>query len=153
MVSALWCVSCASFHHSEQTPWHSSTFSVWGDGSPFWRTQWPNHFSLCFKSKLKITITRAPALHFPPSSSYRPTTDWLIDWLIGQPGRQHHLLPRSTLRHQALLHSYRRHHAPFSPSSSSICSPPHHTLTPPLHPYSGLSSRPCHLSKYQPLSK
>ncbi|XP_069557888.1 protein FAM13B isoform X4 [Brachyistius frenatus] len=60
-------------------------------------------------------------------------------------GRQHHLLPRSTLRHQALLHSYRRHHAPSSPSSSSssICSPPHHTLTPPLHPYSGLlSSRP-----------
>ncbi|KAM8910699.1 protein FAM13B isoform 2-T7 [Spinachia spinachia] len=62
-------------------------------------------------------------------------------------GRQHHLLPRSTLRHQALLHSYRRHHAPsFPPSPSSICSPPHHTLTPPLHPYSGLSSRPCHLN-------
>uniref|UniRef100_UPI0037E70383 protein FAM13B isoform X1 n=1 Tax=Semicossyphus pulcher TaxID=241346 RepID=UPI0037E70383 len=65
-------------------------------------------------------------------------------------GRQHHLLPRSTLRHQALLHSYRRHHAPFSPSSSSssssICSPPHHTLTPPPHPYSGLSSRPFHLN-------
>ncbi|XP_074505330.1 protein FAM13B isoform X2 [Sebastes fasciatus] len=64
-------------------------------------------------------------------------------------GRQHHLLPRSTLRHQALLHSYRRHHAPSFPSSSSsssICSPPHHTLTPPLHPYSGLSSRPYHLN-------
>ncbi|XP_068449836.1 protein FAM13B isoform X2 [Clinocottus analis] len=64
-------------------------------------------------------------------------------------GRQHHLLPRSTLRHQALLHSYRRHHAPSSPyppTSSSICSPPHHTLTPPLHPYSGLSSRPYHLN-------
>ncbi|XP_041654226.1 protein FAM13B isoform X2 [Cheilinus undulatus] len=66
-------------------------------------------------------------------------------------GRQHHLLPRSTLRHQALLHSYRRHHAPFFPSSScssssSICSPPHHTLTPPPHPYSGLSSRPFHLN-------
>ncbi|XP_070769008.1 protein FAM13B [Enoplosus armatus] len=64
-------------------------------------------------------------------------------------GRQHHLLPRSTLRHQALLHSYRRHHAPSLPSSSSsssICSPPHHTLTPPLHPYSGLSSRPYHLN-------
>ncbi|XP_023253769.1 protein FAM13B isoform X1 [Seriola lalandi dorsalis] len=62
-------------------------------------------------------------------------------------GRQHHLLPRSTLRHQALLHSHRRHHAPSSPSSSSsICSPPHHTLTPPLHPYSGLSSRPFHLN-------
>ncbi|XP_068181408.1 protein FAM13B isoform X2 [Antennarius striatus] len=67
-------------------------------------------------------------------------------------GRQHHLLPRSTPRHQALLHSYRRHHAPSSPSSfscSSICSPPHHTLTPPLHPYSGLSSRPCHLNAKQ----
>ncbi|XP_030002056.1 protein FAM13B [Sphaeramia orbicularis] len=65
-------------------------------------------------------------------------------------GRQHHLLPRSTLRHQALLHSHRRHHAPSSSpsssSSSSICSPPHHTLTPPLHPYSGLSSRLCHLN-------
>ncbi|KAM7417250.1 hypothetical protein PAMA_017075 [Pampus argenteus] len=64
-------------------------------------------------------------------------------------GRQHHLLPRSTLRHQALLHSYRRHHAPSSPSSSSsssICSPPHHTLTPPLHSYSGLNSRPYHLN-------
>ncbi|XP_054453180.1 LOW QUALITY PROTEIN: protein FAM13B [Anoplopoma fimbria] len=64
-------------------------------------------------------------------------------------GRQHHLLPRSTLRHQALLHSYRRHHAPSSPSSpsssSSICSPPSHTH-PPLHPYSGLSSRPYHLN-------
>ncbi|XP_068596308.1 protein FAM13B isoform X2 [Brachionichthys hirsutus] len=59
-------------------------------------------------------------------------------------GRQHHLLPRSAPRHQALLHSYRRHHAPSSSCSfscSSICSPPHHTLTPPLHPYSGLSSR------------
>ncbi|XP_029367913.1 protein FAM13B isoform X2 [Echeneis naucrates] len=62
-------------------------------------------------------------------------------------GRQHHLLPRSTLRHQALLHSHRRHHVPSSPSSSSsICSPPHHTLTPPLHPYSGLSSRPFDLN-------
>lgn len=45
----------------------------------FGGTHWPNHFSLCFKSKLKTTITRAPALHFPPSSSYRPTTNWLID--------------------------------------------------------------------------
>ncbi|KAM4555530.1 protein FAM13B isoform 1-T2 [Odontesthes bonariensis] len=63
-------------------------------------------------------------------------------------GRQHHLLPRSTLRHQALLHSHRRHHAPSSPSSSSssICSPPRHTPTPPLHPCSGLSSRPFHLN-------
>ncbi|KAF7661618.1 hypothetical protein LDENG_00256610 [Lucifuga dentata] len=66
-------------------------------------------------------------------------------------GRQHHLLPRSTLRHQALLHSHRRHHAPPFPScssssSSSVCSPPHHTLTPPLHPYSGLCSRPYHLN-------
>ncbi|KAA8588661.1 hypothetical protein FQN60_010006 [Etheostoma spectabile] len=57
--------------------------------------------------------------------------------------------------YKALLHSYRRHHAPSFPSSfssSSICSPPHHTLTPLLHPYSGLSSRPYHLSKYQPLN-
>ncbi|XP_068596307.1 protein FAM13B isoform X1 [Brachionichthys hirsutus] len=67
-------------------------------------------------------------------------------------GRQHHLLPRSAPRHQALLHSYRRHHAPSSSCSfscSSICSPPHHTLTPPLHPYSGLSSRACHLNAKQ----
>ncbi|XP_034453961.1 protein FAM13B isoform X1 [Hippoglossus hippoglossus] len=63
-------------------------------------------------------------------------------------GRQHHLLPRSTLRHQALLHSHRRHHAPssFPSSSSSICPPPHHTLTPPRHPHSGLNSRPFHLN-------
>ncbi|XP_019938301.2 protein FAM13B isoform X1 [Paralichthys olivaceus] len=63
-------------------------------------------------------------------------------------GRQHHLLPRSTLRHQALLHSHRRHHAPSSSpsSSSSICPPPHHTLTPPRHSYSGLNSRPFHLN-------
>ncbi|XP_026186892.1 protein FAM13B isoform X2 [Mastacembelus armatus] len=64
-------------------------------------------------------------------------------------GRQHHLLPRSTLRHQALLHSHRRHHVPSPPDSSSICSPPHHTLTPPLHPYSGLSSRPFLLNAKQ----
>ncbi|XP_071771194.1 protein FAM13B isoform X2 [Centroberyx gerrardi] len=68
-------------------------------------------------------------------------------------GRQHHLLPRSTLRHQALLHSHRRHHAPSFPSSSSsssssssTCSPPHHTLTPPHLPYSGLCSRQYHLN-------
>ncbi|XP_029917408.1 protein FAM13B isoform X2 [Myripristis murdjan] len=68
-------------------------------------------------------------------------------------GRQHHLLPRSTLRHQALLHSHRRHHAPPCPSSSSssssfssTCSPPHHTLTPPHHPHSGLCSRQYHLN-------
>ncbi|XP_056136908.1 protein FAM13B [Lampris incognitus] len=63
-------------------------------------------------------------------------------------GRQHHLLPRSTLRHQTLLHSHRRHHPPSFPSSSSssTCSPPHHTLTPPRHPYSGLCSRQYHLN-------
>ncbi|XP_037531066.1 protein FAM13B [Nematolebias whitei] len=59
-------------------------------------------------------------------------------------GRQHQLLPRGTLRHQALLHSHRCHPAP-SPSSSSVCSPPHHTPTHPLHP-SGLSSRPFDLN-------
>ncbi|XP_016894943.1 protein FAM13B [Cynoglossus semilaevis] len=61
-------------------------------------------------------------------------------------GRQHHLLPRSTLRHQALLHLHRRHHAlsssPSSSTSSPLCSPPHHTLTPLHHPHSGLNSRP-----------
>lgn len=123
-----------------------------------WGTHWPNHFSLCFKSKIENdnnTSTRSPL----SSLLLLSPNDQLIDWPIGQPGRQHHLLPRSTPRHQALLHSYRRHHAPSSlcsfssSSSSSICSPPHHTLTPPLHPYSGLSSRPYHLSKYQPLSK
>nr|XP_057920662.1 protein FAM13B isoform X2 [Doryrhamphus excisus] len=55
-------------------------------------------------------------------------------------GRQHHLFPRSTLRHQALLHSHRRHHAP-PPSSPSHCA-----HAPTAHPNSGLSSRACHLN-------
>ncbi|XP_061747743.1 protein FAM13B isoform X3 [Nerophis ophidion] len=55
-------------------------------------------------------------------------------------GRQHHLFPRSTLRHQALLHSQRRHHAP-PPSSPSHCA-----HAPPAHPHSGPSSRACHLN-------
>lgn len=121
---------------------------LWGDCSPFQRTQWLKHVC-CFKSKLRKSnnaSTRSPL-----SSLCCPTTDWLIDWLA-QPGRQHHLLPRSTLRHQALLHSHRRHPAPSSPSSSSssVCSPPHHSPTLPLHPSSGLSSRSYDLSKYNP---
>ncbi|XP_055081046.1 protein FAM13B isoform X2 [Periophthalmus magnuspinnatus] len=43
-------------------------------------------------------------------------------------GRQHHLFPRSSLRHQALLHSHRRQPPP-PPSSSPL-----HTLTPLCHP-------------------
>ena len=54
--------------------------------SPFRRTQWPKHFSLCFKSKLKTTITRAPALHFPPSLLLPPNDP--IDWLIDRSANQ-----------------------------------------------------------------
>ncbi|XP_077387838.1 protein FAM13B isoform X2 [Festucalex cinctus] len=36
-------------------------------------------------------------------------------------GRQHHLFPRSTLRHQAVLHSHRRHSAPPAPTPPSHC--------------------------------
>ncbi|XP_026213247.1 protein FAM13B isoform X2 [Anabas testudineus] len=96
-------------------------------------------------------------MNYKPSHGDKAANPKVLKWMTDLTkirrqikGRQHHLLPRSTLRHQALLHSHRRHHAPSSPpassSSSSICSPPHHTLTPPLHPYSGLSSRPFHLN-------
>ncbi|XP_034738930.1 protein FAM13B isoform X1 [Etheostoma cragini] len=94
--------------------------------------------------------------NYKPSHGDRAANPKVLKWMTDLTkirrqikGRQHHLLPRSTLRHQALLHSYRRHHAPSFPSSfssSSICSPPHHTLTPLLHPYSGLSSRLYHLN-------
>ncbi|XP_077957835.1 protein FAM13B isoform X3 [Gasterosteus aculeatus] len=91
--------------------------------------------------------------NYKPSHGDKATNPKVLKWMTDLTkirrqikGRQHHLLPRSTLRHQALLHSYRRHHAPSFPPPSSICSPPHHTLTPPLHPYSGLSSRPGHLN-------
>ncbi|XP_041845483.1 protein FAM13B isoform X2 [Melanotaenia boesemani] len=86
--------------------------------------------------------------NYKPSHADRAANPKVLKWMTDLTkirrqikGRQHHLLPRSTLRHQALLHSHRRHHAPSSPSSS-IYSPPHHTPTPPLHPCSGLSSRP-----------
>ncbi|XP_029020740.1 protein FAM13B isoform X2 [Betta splendens] len=94
-------------------------------------------------------------MNYKPSHGDKASNPKVLKWMTDLTkirrqikGRQHHLLPRSTLRHQALLHSHRRHHAPSSPSasSSSICSPPHHTLTPPLHPYSGLSSRLFHLN-------
>lgn len=66
-------------------PHDSRPPSLWGDGSPCRRTQWPEHFSVS-NQNWKSTITRAPALHFPPSSSYRPTDpiDWLIDWSANQ---------------------------------------------------------------------
>ncbi|XP_075868452.1 protein FAM13B isoform X2 [Nelusetta ayraudi] len=106
--------------------------------------------------------------NYKPSHGDKAANSKVLKWMTDLTkirrqikGRQHHLLPRSTPRHQALLHSYRRHHAPPpcssslpstssasspSSSSSSICSPPHHTLTPPLHPYSGLSCRAFHLN-------
>ncbi|XP_063350232.1 protein FAM13B isoform X1 [Pelmatolapia mariae] len=95
--------------------------------------------------------------NYKPSHADKAANPKVLKWMTDLTkirrqikGRQHHLLPRSTLRHQALIHSHRCHHAPSSPSSSSsssICSPPHHILTPPLHPYSGLlSSRPFHLN-------
>uniref|UniRef100_A0A1A8NT64 Family with sequence similarity 13, member B n=1 Tax=Nothobranchius rachovii TaxID=451742 RepID=A0A1A8NT64_9TELE len=88
--------------------------------------------------------------NYKPSHADKAANPKVLKWMTDLTkirrqikGRQHHLLPRSTLRHQALLHSYRRHPAPSSPSSSSsICSPPHHTPT----PSSGLSSRPFHLN-------
>uniref|UniRef100_A0A3Q2XNF8 Family with sequence similarity 13 member B n=1 Tax=Hippocampus comes TaxID=109280 RepID=A0A3Q2XNF8_HIPCM len=51
-------------------------------------------------------------------------------------GRQHHLFPRSTLRHQTVLHSHRRHPAP-------------PTLTPPSHCALAPHSGPCHLNAKQ----
>ncbi|KAM9377332.1 protein FAM13B isoform 2-T2 [Pholidichthys leucotaenia] len=95
--------------------------------------------------------------NYKPSHADKAANPKVLKWMTDLTkirrqikGRQHHLFPRSTLRHQALLHSHRRHHAPSSPpstSSSSICSPPHHTLTPSLHPYSGsLGSRQFHLN-------
>ncbi|XP_047441848.1 protein FAM13B isoform X2 [Mugil cephalus] len=106
--------------------------------------------------------------NYKPSHADKAANPKVLKWMTDLTkirrqikGRQHHLLPRSTLRHQALLHSHRRHHAPSSSSSSSssspsssssICSPPHHTLTPPLHPYSSLSSRPFHLNLIFPPS-
>ncbi|XP_058505130.1 protein FAM13B isoform X1 [Solea solea] len=91
--------------------------------------------------------------NYKPSHAEKAANPKVLKWMTDLTkirrqikGRQHHLLPRSTLRHQALLHSHRRHHAPSSPSSSSFCSPPHHTLTPPRHPYSGLNCRPFHLN-------
>ncbi|KAM8848168.1 protein FAM13B [Synchiropus picturatus] len=56
-------------------------------------------------------------------------------------GRQHHLFPRSSLRHQALLHSHRRHHSPSPSAPSSVCPPSHYAVTPPAHPHSGPTSR------------
>ncbi|KAF6728521.1 Protein FAM13B [Oryzias melastigma] len=94
--------------------------------------------------------------NYKPSHAEKAANPKVLKWMTDLTkirrqikGRQHHLLPRSTLRHQALLHSHRRHHAPTSPSSyssSSICSPPCHTLTPLLHPCSGLSCRPFDLN-------
>ncbi|XP_037833241.1 protein FAM13B isoform X2 [Kryptolebias marmoratus] len=93
--------------------------------------------------------------NYKPSHADKATNPKVLKWMTDLTkirrqikGRQHHLLPRSTLRHQALLHSNRRHPAPSSPSSSSssVCSPPRHTPTLPLHPSSGLSPRPFDLN-------
>uniref|UniRef100_A0A3Q3J7N0 FAM13A-like domain-containing protein n=1 Tax=Monopterus albus TaxID=43700 RepID=A0A3Q3J7N0_MONAL len=85
--------------------------------------------------------------NYKPSHADKAANPKVLKWMTDLTkirrqlkGRQH-LLPRSTLRHQALLHSHRRHHVPSPYPFSSICSPPH-ALTPILHPYSGLSSRP-----------
>ncbi|XP_034037885.1 protein FAM13B isoform X2 [Thalassophryne amazonica] len=91
--------------------------------------------------------------NYKPSHAEKAANPKVLKWMADLTklrrqikGRQHHLLPRSTLRHQALLHSYRRHHASYFPFSSSISSPSHHTLTPSLHTYSGFCPRPCHLN-------
>ncbi|XP_020562041.1 protein FAM13B isoform X1 [Oryzias latipes] len=98
--------------------------------------------------------------NYKPSHAEKAANPKVLKWMTDLTkirrqikGRQHHLLPRSTLRHQALLHSHRRHHASSpssSSSSSSICSPPCHTLTPLLHPCSGHSCRPFDLTEYRP---
>ncbi|MED6271350.1 hypothetical protein CHARACLAT_019354, partial [Characodon lateralis] len=94
--------------------------------------------------------------NYKPSHADKAANPKVLKWMTDLTkirrqlkGRQHLLLPRSTLRHQALLHSHRSHPAPSSPSSSSsssLCSPPHHTPTLPLHPGSDQSSRPFHLN-------
>ncbi|XP_035983456.1 protein FAM13B isoform X3 [Fundulus heteroclitus] len=94
--------------------------------------------------------------NYKPSHADKAANPKVLKWMTDLTkirrqikGRQHLLSPRSTLRHQALLHSHRRHPAPSSPSSSSsssLCSPPRHTPTLPLHPASAQSSRAVHLN-------
>ncbi|KAM4586394.1 protein FAM13B isoform 3-T4 [Fundulus diaphanus] len=96
--------------------------------------------------------------NYKPSHADKAANPKVLKWMTDLTkirrqikGRQHLLSPRSTLRHQALLHSHRRHPAPSSPSSSSsssssLCSPPRHTPTLPLHPGSAQSSRAVHLN-------
>uniref|UniRef100_A0A8C7WMH6 Family with sequence similarity 13 member B n=1 Tax=Oryzias sinensis TaxID=183150 RepID=A0A8C7WMH6_9TELE len=95
--------------------------------------------------------------NYKPSHAEKAANPKVLKWMTDLTkirrqikGRQHHLLPRSTLRHQALLHSHRRHHASSPSSSSSICSPPCRTLTPLLHSCSGYSCRPFDLTEYRP---
>ncbi|XP_072291373.1 protein FAM13B isoform X3 [Eucyclogobius newberryi] len=76
--------------------------------------------------------------HFEKERNYKPShgdkaaNPKVLKWMTDLTkirrqikGRQHHLFPRSSLRHQALLHSHRRQPPP--PSS------PLHTLTPLCH--------------------
>ncbi|XP_014902573.1 protein FAM13B isoform X3 [Poecilia latipinna] len=80
--------------------------------------------------------------NYKPSHADKAANPKVLKWMTDLTkirrqikGRQHLLSPRSSLRHQALLHSHRRHAAP--PSS-----PPHPTPPLPLHP----ASRLCHLN-------
>ncbi|XP_014860415.1 PREDICTED: protein FAM13B isoform X2 [Poecilia mexicana] len=80
--------------------------------------------------------------NYKPSHADKAANPKVLKWMTDLTkirrqikGLQHLLSPRSSLRHQALLHSHRRHAAP--PSS-----PPHPTPPLPLHP----ASRPCHLN-------
>ncbi|XP_038142627.1 protein FAM13B isoform X2 [Cyprinodon tularosa] len=86
--------------------------------------------------------------NYKPSHADKAANPKVLKWMTDLTkirrqikGRLHLLSPRSTLRHQALLHSHRGLPAPSSPSSS-----PHHNPSLPLHPASGLSSRPFHLN-------
>ncbi|XP_059377275.1 protein FAM13B-like isoform X2 [Carassius carassius] len=73
--------------------------------------------------------------NYKPSHAEKATDPKVLKWMTDQTkirkqlkGRQQHLLPKGSLRHQAMLQSYRRH----SPSSS-VPNTPHFTLSRPLN--------------------
>ncbi|XP_061691310.1 protein FAM13B isoform X3 [Syngnathoides biaculeatus] len=78
--------------------------------------------------------------NYKPSHGDKASNTKVLKWMTDLTkirrqikGRQHHLFPRSTLRHQAVLHSHRPHPAPPAPSPLAHCT---------LAPHSGT----CHLN-------